>query len=67
MNLAEVEQGLLGTIILVIAAAAILIFFETVKSIPEEGKWGQPKYVALEVVIVGVLIWAAMAVWSWVT
>ncbi len=46
----------LGAVILLIVAAAALIVFETIISVPEEGKWARPRYVALEVVIAGLVI-----------
>jgi len=57
----------LGTIILVIVATATLIIFETLKSAPEEGKWATPRYIAFEVVAVGLLIFGGITVWSWLT
>ncbi len=55
----------LGTIILVIVAAGILVLFETLKAVPEEGKWATPKYIEFEVVAVGLLIFGGITVWSW--
>lgn len=53
----------LGIIFLVIAATLALIFFETMKSIPEEGRWARPKFVALEVIIAGLVIFGVISLW----
>lgn len=58
---------ILGTIVLVIVAAGVLVLFETLKAIPEEGKWATPKYIAFEVVTGGLLAFGGLTVWSWLT
>ena len=50
-----------------IVVTAILIFFEWGETPSGQGNWSQPKYIALEVIVLGLLVFLAMAAYSWLS
>lgn len=58
------ETSILGTIVIEIIALPLVILFEIGQTAPEEAR---AKHVALEVVALCLLVFGAMAVWSWIT
>ncbi len=54
----------MGTIILAVVAVGLLVLFEIAKTPREEAP---PKRVALEVLVLSLIVFGAIAAWSWFT
>ena len=49
-------------LVLLLVAVGALTFVQLGKTPPESGKWGQPRYVALEVFLLGVVVYIALRI-----
>jgi hypothetical protein len=54
----------LETVIAIAVGIAAVIGYQIAVRTPAEGKWAQPKYVVLEVIVLAGVVIAAMEVWA---